>query len=53
MIRQGIFNCVVLQERLCDKGYDGGITILKEYVHQYWPARSAPAVRRYETLPGK
>ena len=53
MIGQGIFNCVVLLERLQEIGYDGGITILKEYVHQYRPARTAPAARRFETLPGK
>ena len=46
---QGIFNCVVLLERLRELGYDGGISILKAYVHPYRPAKAAPAVRRYET----
>ena len=50
---QGIFNCEVLMERLQELGYDGGKSILKEYVHPYRPARSAPAVRRYETPNGK
>ncbi len=53
MLSQGIFNCVVLLEKLQKKGYDGGITILKDYVRHFRPARNAPAVRRYETLPGK
>lgn len=53
MLRQGIFNCVVLLERLQKAGYNGGITILKDYVHPRRPAKSSPAVRRYETLPGK
>lgn len=53
MLSQGVFNCVVMLERLQKIGYTGGITILKEYVHCYRPAKSAPAVRRYETLPGK
>ena len=53
LINQGVFNCVVLLERLQERGYTGGITILKEYVHQYRPAKNAPAVKRYETLPGK
>ena len=53
MLSQGIFNCVVILERIQAEGYEGGITILKEYVHPYRPARSTPAVRRYETLPGK
>lgn len=53
MLSQGIFNCVVMLERLQKEGYDGGITILKEYVHPHRPPKSSPAVRRYETLPGK
>jgi len=53
MLSQGIFNCVVMFERLQEKGYDGGITILKEYVHPHRPPKSSPAVRRYETIPGK
>ena len=53
LMNQGIFNCVALLERLRDAGYSGGITILKEYVHPYRPARALPAVRRYETPAGK
>ncbi len=53
MMENGIFNCVVILERLQDMGYTGGITIIKDYVKPFRPARSAPAVRRYETLPGK
>jgi transposase len=34
-------------------GYTGGITIIKDYVKPFRPARNAPAVRRYETPPGK
>jgi len=53
MMENGIFNCVVIMERLQAMGYTGGITIIKDYVKPYRPARSLPAVRRYETLPGK
>lgn len=53
LMNQGIFNYVVLYERISRKGYSGGITILKEYVKPFRPAKSAPAVQRYETLPGK
>lgn len=53
MLSQGIFNCVVMLERLQAKGYDGRITILKEYVSSHRPPKCCPAVRRYETLPGK
>ena len=53
LMNHGIFNCVVLLERLQAAGYSGGITILKEYVHPYRPAKALPAVRRYETPAGK
>ncbi len=53
MMENGIFNCVVIMERLQAMGYTGGITIIKDYVKPYRPARNLPAVRRYETLPGK
>lgn len=53
MISQGIFNCIVILDRLRDIGYDGGITIIKDYVHQFRPAKNSPAVQRYETPPGK
>jgi len=53
LMSQGIFNCVVLLERLKDAGYDGGITTLKEYVHPFRPAKTLPAARRFETPAGK
>ena len=53
LMNEGIFNCVVLLERLRGAGYDGGITILKEYVHPFRPAKALLAVRRYETPGGK
>ncbi len=53
MISRGIFNCAVIMERIQEAGYDGGITIIKDYVQDKRPPRNTPAVRRYETLPGK
>ena len=53
MISNGIFNCVAILERLQKNGYAGGITIIKDYVQRFRPAKSTPAVRRYETPPGK
>ena len=53
MLGKGIFNCVVMLERLQKEGYEGGITILKEYIHPHRLPKSSPAVRRYETLPGR
>jgi transposase len=53
LMNSGIFNCVVLLERLQAAGYDGGISIIKDYVHQFRPAKKLPAVQRFETLSGK
>ncbi len=53
LLDQGIYNCVVLLERLRAAGYDGGISILKAYVSPLRPAGNAPAVQRYETPSGK
>ena len=50
---QGIFNCEVLLERLQALGYNGGKSILTDYVHPYRPARSAPAVQRYDAYIAK
>lgn len=49
----GIFNCQTIFERMCDKGYSGGMTIVKDYVKPYRQPKSLPAVPRYETKPGK
>lgn len=53
LLKQGVFNCVVIKERLQKGGYTGGITIIKDYVQQFRPPKNSPAVIRYETLPGK
>lgn len=53
MVSNGIFNCVVIHEQLQEMGYEGGITIVKDYVQPLRPAKNSPAVRRYETTPGK
>ncbi len=53
LLSQGIFNCIVLLEKLQEKKYDGGITIVKDYVSSFRQPKSGKAVSRYETLPGK
>ena len=51
------FNCESLYDRLVERGYDGGITIVREYVRQFRPepeAASVPArTMRFETDFGK
>ncbi len=53
----GNFNCESLFDRLRDRGFTGGITILREYVRQYRPEPEKLSVpgrtMRFETLPGE
>ena len=53
LMESGIYNCVVLYGYLQEMGYDGGMSILKEYVHPFRPPRRTPAVQRFETVSGK
>ena len=53
LLSRGIYNCQVIFEHIKDKGYTGKITILKDYVKQFRPAKIAPAVCRYESPPGQ
>jgi transposase len=50
----GIYNAVVIYERIVEKGFDGKITILKDYLKPLRPVtiKEGPAVRRYETKAG-
>ncbi|MBH8605970.1 IS21 family transposase, partial [Thermoactinomyces sp. CICC 10522] len=50
---QGIYNCEVLFRFLREQGYQGGRTILKDYVKDFRPPKQLPAVQRYETRPGE
>lgn len=48
----GVNNCVVLLRELRARGYTGGYTILKDYVHPRRRPRQPKATVRYETEPG-
>jgi transposase len=48
----GVTNCVVLLRELRDRGYTGGYTVLKDYVHPRRRPRQPPATVRFETEPG-
>ena len=48
-LEDGVFNCEVIMERIVEAGYEGKISILKEYVRPFRPPKKVPAVRRYET----
>lgn len=53
LMNLGIFNCEVIYERIKENGYTGGRTILRDYVGQFRPPKQAPAIYRYETMPGQ
>lgn len=46
------YNCVILLERLQKMGYDGGLSILREYTNRIRKKVLTEAVRRFETEPG-
>jgi transposase len=49
-----LYNCEVMLTRLRELGYQGGRSILKEYVHPFRPAPAGKRpVIRYETPPGQ
>lgn len=48
----GVWNAVVLLRELRDRGYTGGYSILKGYLHPKRQAVREVAVRRFETPPG-
>jgi transposase len=49
----GVWNAVVLLRELRDRGYTGGYSILKDYLHPKRQATREVAVRRFETPPGQ
>jgi len=50
---EGVFNCVVLLAEIRAQGYEGGYTILKEFVAPFRRQFQVQAVRRFETDPGQ
>jgi transposase len=49
---EGVFNCAVLFDELRERGYTGGMTVLKQFVRPYRPPRAVIPVIRFETEPG-
>lgn len=52
-LADGLDNCVVLLRELRAQGYDGGYTILKDYVQPRRRRRQPRATVRFETGPGE
>jgi transposase len=52
-LKAGVWNAQVLVRELRQRGYQGGCTILKDWLQPQRTAGMATAVRRFETPPGK
>jgi transposase len=52
LLREDVWNAVVIFKEIQEKGYDGGLTILREYIHPKRPLRKSRATVRFETDPG-
>jgi transposase len=52
-LKAGVWNTQVLLRELRQRGYDGGCTIVKDWLQPQRAAGRATAVRRFETPPGK
>ena len=52
-LKAGVWNAQVLLRELRQRGYQGGCTILKDWMQPQRAAGLASAVRRFETPPGK
>ena len=53
-LAKGVFNCSVLMDELRGRGYTGGMTVLRRYVHPRRPRRvAARPIVRFETSPGR
>jgi transposase len=52
-MKAGVWNAQVLLREIRGRGYAGGYTILKDWLHPQRSSACAAAVRRFETPPGK
>lgn len=52
-MKDGLFNCKVMFPMLKERGYTGGMTVLKDYVQEFRPPHRQKATSRYETAPGQ
>ena len=50
---QGVYNAVVLLEELRQRGYMGGMTVVRQYVQPFRPKVPGYATLRFETAPGE
>jgi transposase len=53
LLKEGIWNAVVILREIQAEGYKGGYTILREYIQPKRALRSGKATVRFETEPGE
>jgi len=53
LLREGVWNAVVVLRELEAKGYGGGVSILRDYIRPKRALRRNRATVRFETSPGK
>jgi transposase len=52
-IEEGVFNCTKLLDEIRRQGYEGGKSVVKNFVQPYREAQRQEATVRFETLPGE
>jgi transposase len=53
LLKENVWNCVVILREIQARGYGGGITVLKDYIHPKRVLRSGRSTVRFETPPGR
>jgi transposase len=53
MLQDGCTNSVLIFEEICEKGYQGKLTILRDFMKPHRKSALSVAVRRFETPPGQ
>ena len=53
MLREGIWNAMVVVRKLQELGYPGEVTLVREYIRPKRPLRESRATVRFETGPGE
>ena len=53
LLRQNVWNAVVIYREIQQRGYRGGLTVLRGYIHPKRPLRESRVTVRFETEPGQ
>ena len=53
LLEEGVWNAVVIQRELEERGYPGGISILRDYIRPKRVLRKGRSTVRFETPPGR